>query len=263
MEYKLWNNGTPLYNQEFGQPEPTITSYLCEDKKDNGCIIVIPGGAYFNRAPHEGEPIAKMLNDNGISSFVLNYRVAPYKHPAQLYDVQRAIRFVRYNADKFGINPKKIGVLGFSAGGHLASTACTLYDYGNSCGDEIDKVSCRPDAGILCYAVISMVKYTHEYSKMNLCGKEDNPLLHSSLSGELCVKSDCPPLFLWHTASDSSVAVENSLNMALALSEKKIPYELHVFPEGRHGLGLAPDNPHVAQWASLLVNWLKFNNFVI
>lgn len=263
MEYKLWENGTALYNHEYGQPETTVVSYLCDNgKSNNGCVIICPGGGYHHRAYHEGEPIAHLLNKAGISAFVLNYRVAPYKHPAPLYDAQRAIRFVRYNAEKFNIDPNKIGILGFSAGGHLTSTACTLYDYGKQDGDEIDKVSCRPDVGILCYAVISFLNYMHTGSRNNLIGQEENVALDNLLSGEMNVRSDCPPMFLWHTFADASVPVENTINMSLALCKKKIPHEMHIFPTGGHGMGLAHDkDAHAAQWSELMINWLKLNNF--
>ena len=264
MDIKLWENGTPLFDESFGQPEPTLTPFLLPTYKEgqkHGCVIVCPGGGYGMRAEHEGWPIAKMLNEGGISAFVLNYRVSPYRYPAELYDIQRAVRLVRHRACEFGIDPEKIGVLGFSAGGHLAAMGITQYDDGLAGGDEIDKVSCRPDAGILCYAVISLGANTHGGTKYNLLGGEPDPVLAEKLSGENAVRDDCPPVFMWHTAEDGGVLVENSLNMALALSAKKIPFELHVFPHGPHGLGLAPSLPDVAQWAHLCVVWLKGMGF--
>ena len=260
MDIKLWENGTPLFDESFGQPEPTLTPFLLPTYKEgqtHGCVIVCPGGGYSGRAEHEAWPIAKMLNEGGISAFVLNYRVSPYRYPAELYDIQRAVRLVRFRAGEFGIDPEKIGVLGFSAGGHLATMGVTQYDGGLDCGDEIDRVSCRPNAGILCYAVISLGINTHGGSRDNLLGRPADPDLVRKLSGELAVKDACPPVFMWHTAEDGAVPVQNSLNMALALREKNIPFELHVFPHGAHGLGLAPSMPDVAQWSSLCVNWLK------
>jgi acetyl esterase/lipase len=258
MDIKLWDSGTPLFDEKKGQPEPTLTPYLLPDYgKKTGCVIVLPGGGYAVRADHEGMPISKMYNEAGINSFVLNYRVSPYRYPAPLYDVQRAVRLVRARADEFNIDPEKIAVLGFSAGGHLAAMAVTQYDKGLDEGDDIDKVSCRPNAGILCYAVISLGEYTHQGSRDNLLGNPADPALVKKLSGEEAVRDDNPPLFMWHTAEDAAVPVENSLNMALALRKKQIPFELHIFPYGHHGLGLAPQHPEVARWAELSVRWLK------
>jgi Esterase/lipase len=261
MDYKLWERETPYFNAEYGQPEPTLTPYLLDNGKTNSVVIVFPGGGYTGRAAHEGEPIAKMLNDGGVSAFVLNYRVAPYKHPTMLTDALRAIKYVRFYAEKFQINPEKIGILGFSAGGHLATTAIEQYDYGTEDGDEIDKVSSRPNAGVLCYAVISLGEYTHMGSKLNLLGNPPDELLASKLSGENSIRDDSPPVFLWHTAQDQAVPVQNSLNMAIALKEKNIPFELHIFPFGYHGLGLALNNENVKQWAPLLINWLRLIGF--
>jgi Esterase/lipase len=261
-DIKLWENGTPYYNEEYGQPETTITPYLLDKSEKHGCVIVCPGGGYVMRADHEGAPIAEMLNEAGISAVVLNYRVAPYKDPAMLCDVKRAVKYVRYNAEKWNIDPEKIGVLGFSAGGHLTVTAIEHYDYGCDDGDEIDKMSSRPNAGILCYPVVSFVnRSAHVGSGKNLLGENATEEMLRKYSGELNVRDDSPPVFMWHTGADGGVPVANCLDMATALQEKNIPFELHVFPYGVHGLGLAPDDPHVAQWAKLLVNWLKLYEF--
>ncbi|MCL2518551.1 MAG: prolyl oligopeptidase family serine peptidase [Oscillospiraceae bacterium] len=269
-DIKLWETATPYYNAEYSQPEPTLTPYLLPKPIPHGCVIVCPGGGYAGRAPHEGEPIAKMLNAGGFSAFVLNYRFAPYKDPVMLTDVKRAVKLVRYNAAKWNIDPEKIGVLGFSAGGHLAMTAIEHFDYGcengdenaEKVGDEIDKVSSRPNAGILCYAVISFIDpTTHQGTLHNLLGENPAEDMKIKYSGELNVREDSPPVFLWHTAEDGPVPVANSLNMALALQRENIPFELHIFPYGVHGLGLSPNDAHVAQWAPLLVNWLKLNGF--
>ena len=174
MEYLLWEENTPGFNKDYNQPVPSLTPYFAANSngKKRGCIIVAPGGGYMGRAFHEGEPISQMLNTAGIHSFVLNYRVAPYKYPVQLYDINRAVRYVRYHADKFGIDKNKIGILGFSAGGHLCTMGIENFDYGIDDGDDIDKVSSRPDAGILCYAVISMVSYVNEGSRDSLLGQK-------------------------------------------------------------------------------------------
>lgn len=251
----LWQQ-TPLFDSSFGQEKPSLTPYLLPGKQ-NSCVIVCPGGAYEMRADHEGKPIARMLNDAGFSAFVLNYRVAPYRHPVEMMDVKRSIRFVRFHAERFGIDPGKIGIIGFSAGGHLAITALEHFDYGIDNGDEIDRVSSRPDAGVLCYAVISLLNHTHIGSRVNLLDKEECVPLCAQLSGEYNVREDMPPVFLWHTAADSCVPVHNSLNMAVALKQKNIPFELHVFPDGEHGLGLAQDTPGADQWPTLLTKWLR------
>lgn len=261
MKLNLWENDAPLYQQELGQRDPNLTLYIPEHKEPIGAVIVCPGGAYCCLADHEGEPVARMLNEAGIAAFVLRYRIAPYRHPAMQMDVNRAVRQVRYHAAEWNIKPDKIGVLGFSAGGHLAVTAIEHFDYGQNDGDEIDRVSCRPDAGILCYPVVSMEKeYTHMGSREYLLGKEPSEELAHEMSGECSVRDDTPPTFIWHTAEDDCVPVMNSLMLAKALSEKKIPFELHVFPYGGHGMGLAQGH-HAGQWAPLLVNWLKLNEF--
>lgn len=261
MEVKsinLWENGAPFFKEEFGQEQPSLTPYLTDSKETRGCVIVIPGGGYAMRAvDHEGTQIAKMINEAGINAFVLNYRYAPYRHPVELGDALRAIRWVRFHAQKYNINPNKIGILGFSAGGHLTVSASEHFDYGIENGDPIDKVSSRPDAAVYCYAVCSLEKpFSHFGSRDNLLGKDFDPKLAKSLSGEESVREDMPPAFFWHTFEDEAVPVENSLAMAMAMRKKKIPVEMHIFPEGKHGLGLAPEIPHTAQWATLLKKWL-------
>ena len=262
---KLWDNGTPYYDPSYGQEEPALVHYtdLGEyerpDRERPGCVIVFPGGGYGCRADYEGEPVALGYNKAGIRSFVLEYRLSPYHYPAILCDAQRAVRWVRYHADELKIDPDKIAVLGFSAGGHLASCAMTVYDRGLDCGDEIDRVSCRPDAGILCYAVISLEdEYTHEGTKNVMLRETENPdELEKKLTGYLNVTGDTPPAFLWHTAGDNAVPPENSLIMAQALAKSGIPYELHVYMEGDHGLGLCDGIPGNDTWHTLSSIWLK------
>lgn len=260
---KLWENGTPYYNPEYGQPETTITPYPAESNGEKrGCVIVFPGGGYGKRSGHEGEPVALMLNEIGIHAFVLNYRIAPYKHPAELEDALRAIRWVRYHADEYGIDPEKIGVLGFSAGGHLAVSASTHFDYGRPAGDAIDATSSKPNAAIYCYPVCTLeAPYTHRGSRVNLLGENASPELVKEMSGPNSVREDMPPVFIWHNFDDTVVPVQNALMMATALREKNIPVEMHIFPNGNHGLGLAPNHPHVAQWGPLLQTWLKYYSF--
>jgi len=237
----LWEKGqTPLFEEKFEQLEPSLYPYLLEGKKDIGAIIVCPGGGYSGKAAHEAEPIAMRFNELGFHAFVLDYRVAPYKYPAPLYDVNRAVKFVRYNAEKFGVDPKKIYTHGFSAGGHLASMSVTHYDKGIADSlDPIERVSSRPDAGILCYGVNSFMFHTHMGSCNNLLGENAAMTQRAFLSSEYNVNADTPPIFMWHTSEDRAVPVKNSLDLANALAANGIPFALHVYPYGVHGIGLA------------------------
>ena len=270
---RLWDTTPPYYDPSFinennTEDVPSLTPFIVPETRDEygnvkktGCVIVCPGGSYVCRADYEGDPICEFFNKYGISGFTLNYRVEPYDHRAIKADVNRAVRWVRYHADEYGIDPDKISVLGFSAGGSLATIAATNYDRGLDCGDEIDRTSCRPDAALLCYAVISMTDgLTHDYSKHVLIGRSEESLkceLEKKFSGELAVTEDTPPVFMWHTAADNCVKVENPIAMAAALSAKKIPFELHVFDKGDHGLGMAANTPGACQWPCLAADWLK------
>ena len=261
--YKLWDK-TPLFDLNLApeQKEPSIKPFLIENSPNKSCIIVCPGGGYYIKADHEGDPIAMALNKAGVNAFVLDYRVIPYRQPCPLLDLLRAIRYVRYHAEKFNIDPDKIGVLGFSAGGHLSSSASVHYDYPIDILDEIDKVSARPDFSVLCYAVINMAgDFGHPGSSEALCGKDASEELKNYYSSEKNVTKDTPPAFLWHTSEDDGVPVQNAYEYANALAKFKIPAEVHVFPKGRHGLGLAPEEPHVAQWMELLEKWLRVSGF--
>lgn len=259
-----------IYSNTFkGSEIPSITPYIIEDdyydKKLHPALIIFPGGGYERLADHEGEPVAKWLNSLGINAFVLQYRLGPeYQYPCQLNDAQRAIRYVRYNAEKFNIDPEKIGVLGFSAGGHLAALTSVYFDEGmeKDPSDEIDKVSCRPNMSVLCYPVINLQEYGHKGSKENLIGKDASEDLAEKLSCEKQVKDNTPPAFIWTTAEDMTVPMENSLLYAKALKDKEIPFDLHVFPRGRHGLGLADEVPYVKIWAQLCAYWFKEMRFV-
>lgn len=258
----LWTDGAPMATGTLEEDKPSITSYLVPGN-DNPAIIVCPGGAYLLRADHEGEPIAKWLNTLGISAFVLHYRVAPYRYPCALLDVQRAIRFVRARADQFGIDAKRVGIIGFSAGGHLVSTAGTNFDLGNlEAADVIERQSCRPDLLVLCYPVITMKDpYTNVPSRGNLLGENPNLLLLEQLCSENRVTRDTPPAFLWHTSDDTGVSVINSLLFAEALHRNGVPFDLHVYSNGPHGLGLATQTPHVRLWTESCASWLKVQGF--
>lgn len=260
--FALWKSekDVPYFNPGYGQPVPFLTEFLLDNgKNDNPCIIVIPGGGYsVCCTDHEGSQICRYLNENGFSALYLNYRVHPYQHPVFETDALRAIRFVRYNAEKFGINPQKIGTIGFSAGGHLTCMTGLRFDYGRENGDEIDRVSSRPDCVAPCYAVASFNRaHTHMGTRNNCIGNPDNDELAFSLSSENIVRDDAPPFFLFHTAEDKDVPPDCSLVLASKLVEKGIPVELHLFPFGHHGVGLAKDMPLVSEWPALYVEWLK------
>jgi len=259
----LWPNGAPDAKGDADNDKPSLTIYLPE-KQDpvHAAVIVCPGGGYSHLAMgHEGEDVAKWLNSLGITAFVLKYRHGGngYRHPVPLEDAQRAIRYVRAGAEKWNIDPAKIGILGFSAGGHLASTAGTHFDRGNpQAGDAIDRVSCRPDFLVLCYAVISMTSdQTHKGSRNSLLGSSHDPELAKSLSNEMQVTADTPPTFLFSTNADTTVPAENSVQFYLALRKAKVPAELHIYEKGQHGVGLAPKDPILTTWKERLADWLK------
>ncbi|WP_438433240.1 alpha/beta hydrolase [Gorillibacterium sp. sgz500922] len=265
MEELLWPLGAPNATGTGGEDKPALTPYLVGGPEGGkrAAVVVCPGGGYAMRADHEGEPIALWLNALGISAFVLRYRVAPYRHPAPLWDVQRAIRYVRSKAEEWQIDTGRVGVLGFSAGGHLASTAATHYDGGNAeAADPIERESSRPDLAVLCYPVISMRDgVTHEGSRENLLGPNPSEELLSAMCGEDNVTEDTPPTFLWHTSDDGAVSVQNSLRFASALHRHGVPFDLHVFEKGHHGLGLASEDEHVRSWTAVCGTWLKANGF--
>ncbi|ENH97272.1 Esterase/lipase-like protein [Gracilibacillus halophilus YIM-C55.5] len=238
---------------------PSMTTYLLSDAPNAPMIIVIPGGAYHHRAYHEGEPVAKWLNQAGYHACVLRYHVAPFHYPIQLQDGQYAIRYVRYHLPNWGISSQsKVGVLGFSAGGHLAAMLSTMFDDGiESPEDPIERQSSRPDFQILCYPVITMGEYTHEGSKQNLLGETQDASIIKQLSCENLVSDHTPPAFIWSTAEDQAVSSMNSLLYVQALQKRSIPYDLHIYQEGRHGLGLANDQHHTRTWKDACLDWME------
>lgn len=253
----LWPGEAPGIGTAEPREVPTITLYPADRQEPHGAVVVCPGGGYGRRAPHEGEPVALRLNQAGISAFVLNYRTAPYQHPWPLTDGLRGVRWARHHAPIWNIDPHHIGILGFSAGGHLASTVATHFDAGDpDAADPVERQSSRPDAAVLCYAVISFLEFGHTGSMQNLLGADPDPELRRNLSNETQVTGETPPTFLWHTGDDPGVKVENSLLFATRLREHNVPFELHVYQTGRHGLGLAPEDDHVASWAGLCCEWL-------
>ena len=257
---KLWENNIPC-NDETHTTEPFMTPYMVEGSK--ACVIICPGGGYcFLCLDKEGAWIAEMFNKNGISAYVLNYRLAPnYHNPAMLEDVLRAVRVARREASTYGYDENKIAIMGFSAGGHLASMSLTHFDYGKDTGDETDRISSRPDMGILCYPVITMDDdYTHQGSRHNLLGeKRHDQAERDKFSSEKNIKDDTPPCFIFHTAADKGVLPKNAMAMASALIEKNIITELHIFPFPGHGMGMGhgPDAKHAGQWVGLLLNFIR------
>jgi acetyl esterase/lipase len=240
---------------------PTITAYPAAAAVANGTsVVVCPGGAYARLAmDHEGDAVAKWLNGLGVSAFVLKYRLKEYGHPAPLRDVLRAIRLVRSGAATWNVDPARIGVLGFSAGGHLASSAATLFDAPEGrTGAPLDSVSARPDFAILVYPVISLKPpYYHGGSKLNLVGETAAPDLVEHLCTDLQVTARTPPTFLVHGGTDTSVAPENSILFYSALRRAGVPAELHLYQEGPHGIGLKPGYGPISDWAVRCAEWMK------
>ena len=258
----LWPDGAPGAVGAEPQDRPKLTVYRAPAEVATGAAAVVcPGGSYRTLASdHEGRQVAEWLNTLGLSAFVLQYRVGPrYGHPAPLQDGQRALRLVRARAKDFAVDPTRVGIVGFSAGGHLAATTGTHFDDGKpQSADAVERMGSRPDFMVLGYPVISLTaRFTHRGSRQSLLGDTPDPRLEMDLSNELRVSARTPPAFLFHTADDATVPVENSLAFAQALHDSHVPFELVVFPRGRHGLGLAPDDPVVSGWPKLCAAWLR------
>jgi acetyl esterase/lipase len=259
---RLWSGDAPGALGQEDRDIPTLTIYPAAGDKSVGTgVVVCPGGGYGALAmDHEGNQIAQWLNGLGISAFVLKYRLGPrYHHPAPLTDVQRAIRFVRSRASEYRVAPNRLGVWGFSAGGHLVSTAATHFDKGDAnAPDPLDRLSSRPDFAILAYPVISFTtEYAHKGSRRNLLGEPYDEKLAAKLSNETQVTPETPPAFLFHTNEDTGVPPENSVLFYLALRKAGVPAELHIYEKGRHGVGLAPQDSVLSSWAGRLADWLK------
>jgi acetyl esterase/lipase len=260
--FPLWKNGAPGALGTDAKDIPTLTPFLAEKEKATGAaIVILPGGGYGGLAPHEGKDYALWLNTLGVHGFVLKYRLgsAGYRHPRMLEDAARAVRTVRARASEWGVDTQRIGIIGSSAGGHLASTLLTHFDAGDPSGsDIIEKESSRPDLGILCYPVITMGQYTHEGSKKNLLGPNPPEQLVEFLSNEKQVTRETPPTFIFHTFEDTVVPVENSLMFAEALRKNGVSFDLHIYEKGRHGIGLANGHP----WTKDCEAFLKTHAFV-
>ncbi|HEY2671633.1 MAG TPA: alpha/beta hydrolase [Rugosimonospora sp.] len=288
-EFDLWT--TPPLRAGTGEADaageadrPTLTAFTVPAPRPVPAVLVVPGGGYSRNAEHEGAPVARWLNSLGVSAFVLRYRVAPYRYPVPLLDGQRAIRYIRHHADRFGIDPGRVGVLGFSAGGHLAGLLATAgrgapERAGSGSGDTasggapdfvdelstsdgqpadgIDREDPRPDLAVLCYPVASLVGPVHRSSMENLLGPEPDGALRRRLSVEHRITPTSPPTFLWHTADDPVVDAENARLVADALARHTVPHEVHIYPHGPHGLGLADGVPTVSDWTDRCAAFLR------
>jgi acetyl esterase/lipase len=258
----LWTGAAPGALGSDDTDIPVITVFLPRTVAANTpAVVICPGGGYRALASnHEGRQVASYLNSLGVAAFVLRYRLGPrYHHPIELGDAQRAIRYVRSHATDWRLDPARIGIIGFSAGGHLAMTASTKFDAGTAgAADAVDRVSSRPDFAVLGYPVISMTEeWTHKGSRTNLLGENFDPELAKSLSGERAVTKETPPTFLFQTTEDTTVPAENAVHYYLALRKAGVPAEMHVFEKGPHGVGLANDDPALSEWSTLLANWLR------
>jgi acetyl esterase/lipase len=257
----LWPGGAPGALSTEDVDKPTLAPYLVPAGRGTGtAVIVCPGGGYGALSmDKEGDQIARWLNSLGVSAFVLKYRLGPkYRHPVELGDAQRAIRTVRSKAAEYRLLPDRIGIMGFSAGGHLASTAGTHFDAGDAgATDPIDRQSSRPDFLVLCYPVVSFLNFAHQGSKRNLLGDNPDAKLVESMSNETQVTAQTPPTFLFHTNADTGVPPENSVMFYSALRKAGVPAELHIYERGPHGVGLAQTDEALSSWPARLGDWLR------
>jgi acetyl esterase/lipase len=262
----LWSSSAPGALGDKPEDIPTLTAYLPAPEKRNGAsMLILPGGGYGMLAAHEGKGYADWFVDQGITCYVLQYRLGShgYRHPVMLNDAARALRTVRAWSRRDGLDPARVGIIGSSAGGHLASTLLTHFDAGQpDAADPIERESSRPDLGILCYPVITLGEFTHQGSKNNLLGANPPDDLVRFLSNELQVTPQTPPCFLWHTAEDGAVPVENSLLFASALRKAGVPFDLHIYEKGHHGLGLPSHSKSAPPWDADCLYWLKQREFI-
>ena len=275
----LWPDGAPGALGNSTNDIPTLTPYFPDATNATGlprqsnamagaAMVICPGGGYAHLAPHEGNDYALWLNQHGVTCFVLKYRLGSngYRHPAMLQDAARAKRMVRARAADWNIDPQRVGIMGSSAGGHLAATLLTHFDSGDTnSADAVERQSSRPDLGILCYAVISMGEFAHKGSRDNLLGKNPSSELVKNLSAELQVTTNTPPCFLWTTFEDKTVPMENTLLFAEALRKNHVPFDLHIYQKGGHGMGLGDRTPpfaHPHPWTGDCLFWLKAQGFV-
>ena len=253
---------------------PQITAYIPDNKTSSGAVVIFPGGGYKRRAEHEGDEYAHFFAENGIVSFVVDYRVSPHRFPCQLLDARRSVKFVRYHASEYGIDKSKIAVMGSSAGGHLAAL-CSTYFEDINCEVELDNIEnedCIPNVQILCYPVIKLVEngIAHTGSGQNLLG-DKYACLAENLEPDKLISYKTPQAFIWHTSADREVNVCNSYEYAKSLKKHNIPVEMHIFPDGAHGMGLCDKEryasmggkipEHTGMWSQLLLTWLRYIGF--
>jgi len=264
---RLWSATAPGSKGTKAEDTPAIWVYRAKENRRPTTVVICPGGGYgIHAVDHEGHQIAKWFNRQGVTAVVLRYRLGPkYRHPCMLNDAQRAIRFVRSKASEWGISKERVGIMGFSAGGHLASTAATHLEPVNPDSDDpVDKESSRPDFTVLGYPVISLTAdFAHRGSGNRLLGKEASKALWKNLSNETQVTKDTPPTFLFHTYEDTAVPPENSIAFFQACKRAGVPAELHVYQQGPHGVGWANGHPAVGTWQNRLHDWLKSNGFLV
>jgi acetyl esterase/lipase len=264
---RLWPGEAPGPVTAADPLQPDLYAFLPDpDDAVGTAVVVLPGGGYHALAMgHEGRDIAAWLNERGVAAFVVAYRRgAGYGYPIPMLDARRAVRYVRHNADRLGLDPDRVGNWGVSAGGHLASTLGTHIEHGDpQASDPVEHASARPDFMILCYPVISFsAPYTHQGSRRNLLGEDSDPELVALLSNENQVTPDTPPTFLFHTDADTGVPPENSVAFYLGLREAGVPAELHIYREGNHGVGLASADPVLRTWSDRLADWLRINGWI-
>lgn len=269
VKVRLWPEGAPGAKGDADSDQPFVEVWQADTATASGAAFVVcPGGGYGALAvDHEGKHVAEWCNDRGITAFVLHYRLGSkgYHYPTQVLDVQRALRLARANAAAYGVDPERIGIWGFSAGGHLASMAATLFEERPAGGtdDTIDKVSARPAVAVLGYPVISLNSAaTHRGSRKNLLGPDGDDALAERLSTDTRVTANTPPTFIFQTDADAGVPAENAVAFYLACRRHKVPVELHVYEQGRHGVGLAKDDPVLSTWPDRLHDWLALHGFV-
>ena len=256
--YLWYENKIPGYNADIPQEPPHIISFYPAGGKCRGAVLVCPGGGYVCNYQPEGEPIAVWLNSIGFAAFVLGYRVAPYSYPVPLLDVQRALRLIRFNALQGGYAEKPVGVLGSSAGGHLAAMTGVSFNEKTNYNplDKIDEMSDKPDFMILCYPLLTFRNNSNIDSLKNLTGQAPDKKALTMFSLENLITEKTPPAFIWHTADDQVINVQNSMQFAHELSNKKVSFALHIFQSGRHGLGVTSEEKDVSRWTLLCEDWL-------
>lgn len=264
--FSLWKDGALDARGDSPRDQPALTPYwplaYNEPPIARPAVVICPGGAYRKHAAHEGEGYARWLSMLGLACFVLRYRLGGdgYRHPVALHDAARAVRFVRAHAADWELDAHRIGIMGSSAGGHLSAHLMTAFDGGQpGATDHIEAVSSRPDFGVLCYPVMTMSgPACHTGSRSHLLGESPSDETRRETSPELNVRPDSPPVFIWHTSTDASVPVENATLYAQACRNAGVPYELHVYDRGGHGIGLDHGHP----WTAALRAWLEVRGYL-